>query len=72
MLLYFQCEQSQPFSISGESVRNYCERVYFRRRFWLKNVAHFQNDLLYICLFTDFARLKTIYILLDTIDFKLL
>ena len=25
-----------------------------------KNVAHIQNNLLYICLFTDFARLKTI------------
>ena len=40
-----------------------------------KDAAHIQNDLLYICLFTDFASWKTNLILLSNVDkigFKLM
>ena len=56
---------------TGKPVRNF-SRGFFRRWSWLKYAANIQNDLLYICLFTDFTRWNTNYTLLDTTDFKLL
>ena len=43
----------------GRSVKNFCKRVYFRRRCRYKDGAHTENNLLDICLFTDFAGWKT-------------
>ena len=59
----------------AESVRNFCERDYFRRWFWLKRwcshsrwpAAHLY---FYELLFIDFARWKTNLILFDTIDIE--
>ena len=39
----------------GKSVKNFYKRVYFRRRRQYKDEAHIENNLLDICLFTNFA-----------------
>ena len=45
---------------TGESLRNFCEGVYFRHWFWPKRLSSHSNvHLVYIYLFTDFACWKT-------------